>query len=198
MKELIAAKKIIVFILVILSCLNIFSAEGRYFFDDKLVGKSYLDFIATVYYPNYPKNIKCLEIEHLDNGNSVHVFALKHVSTDYDMLNLYLENDTLIVKTVLYNKNEIIGITEEEKWMATIGKPIAENYNADNEKRPNFKEITVDDNKSKSETMSWVMRNFGWTVPSKEFVDDCTPSRETVLNTCKVAITLAGILVLFI
>ena len=190
MKRIVIIKLIIMFL-----CNIVFGVDkveiverNRYMYDEYMVNYNFIDF-----YNNDVKGKEHIKsLGYIDFGNiRCYHFQLYHSQTGYNRLAVYVTTDDRIIKTFLSNDNEVPIMTEKESWMAYVhinqGEFIVEQF-------------TIQEDLF--ENPNWCQRQLAWCyetfVPSQEFVDDCTPSKETMKTVGMVVlITGAVILVIF-
>ena len=159
-----------------------FVERDRYMFDEYMVNGNFIDF-----YNNEVKIRKDVKsLGYIDYGNiRCYQFELFHSYTGYNRLAVYVSSENRIIKTFLTHANELAIITEKEEWMRYVHINEGEFVmGSDLLDKPNWCE----------RQMAWCYENL---IPSQEFVDDCTPSKET-MKTVGIVILITGAVILII
>ena len=166
-----------------------FPALDRYVFDKHIVGSHFIDF----YNQNMKTNDNIKPLGYINYGNEVrcYQFDINHSVTGYNRLDMYVTGDNKVIKTFLYFDNEVPIMTEKEEWMKYLHL-----------KKGVFIEEAEIGRDALFQDPNWCQRQIAWCyeafVPSQEFVDKCTPSKETMKTVGMVVlITGAVILVIF-
>ena len=159
-----------------------FIERSRYMFDEYLINTNFVDFVNNDVKGH--ENVKSLGYRNYGNVRC-YQFNLIHSFTGYNTLDVYVTKENRILKTFLTHSNELAVMTEDEDWMRYVHIDEGE-----------FVVGSIDIDKPING--NWVERQWDWTyetfVPSKEFVNDCTPSKET-MKTVGIIILVAVVIV---
>ena len=159
-----------------------FIERNRYMFDKNYVNTNFVDFMNN----DVKGRLDVESLGYIDYGNiRCYHFNLMHSHTGYNRLAVYVSTENRILKTYLSHDNELSIITEKEDWMKFVHI---------NEGEFIVGEVDMTDKNWCERQMAWCYETF---VPSQEFVDDCTPSKET-MKTVGYIVLITGAVVLVI
>ena len=159
-----------------------FVERNRYMMDEHYINTNFVDFINN----DVKGRLDVESLGYIDYGNiRCYHFNLMHSYTGYNRLSMYVSTENRILKTYLTHDNELAVITENEDWMR---------YVHINEGKFIVGEVDMTDKNWCERQMAWCYETF---VPSQEFVDKCTPSKET-MKTVGYVVLITGMVILII